>query len=145
MCHIFLLLFINLINSLGIQIYSLIIENKSIPMICDPHGESEMSEPTKVYGKSVILNSDRWNSILKHLDHGKDVSVQDEETRRYNEYLRNESRAMTKNWENSLEKIRERKNIEKARLENEKILEGKTKLSTQFLILKYILFFVNLR
>lgn len=75
-------------------------------------------------GRPLVLNRQKWNGIMKHLQRGQAEQISNENERRYKEYLKEESRAMTTKWENSLDKIRERKNEEKLQKEQEKIAEG---------------------
>lgn len=76
-------------------------------------------------GKAIYLNRQRWNGIVQNLNRGEEDRKQFEYECQYKEYLRRESQAMTKQWENSLEKIREKKNRERALKEQEKIREGR--------------------
>ena len=93
-------------------------------MIHDTHCDSEIQGPAKNRGSAIVLNSQRWNGIVNHLHRGEREHLLDEQARQYKEYLFRESKAMTRKWENSLEKTREFKNLEKAKMEKEKILEG---------------------
>lgn len=79
-------------------------------------------------GKALILNRHRWNGIVQNLHRGEDDRKQYEDEQKYREYLLRESQSMTKDWENSLEKIREKKTRERAMREQEKIQEGKALL-----------------
>lgn len=94
-------------------------------MVHDTHCDAEIIGPGKVRGKTVVLNGPRWNGILQHLHRGEKEAYESSQERQYNEYLREQSRAMTINWENSIEKIHEKKTAERQRLEQEKIEDGK--------------------
>lgn len=93
-------------------------------MIRDSRCDAEISGPAKVAGKSIVLNNVQWNGIIKHLHRGESDEKQTQQTNQYNKYLQEESRAMTRTWENSVEKIREKKAAEKLREEQEIVLDG---------------------
>lgn len=81
--------------------------------------------PNRMPGnKTLMLNRQRWNGIVQNLHRGEDDRKQFENDQKYREYLFRESQAMTKDWENSLEKIREKKNRQRIIKEQEKIREG---------------------
>lgn len=93
-------------------------------MIRDTHCDAEICGPAKLRGKGIVLNSDKWNNIIKHLHRGENETQASEQELKYKEYLRESSKAMTSTWENSLEKIRERKDAERERQAHEKVVEG---------------------
>lgn len=80
---------------------------------------------TMTPNKSVIINSQKWNSILKHLNRNEEAIQQSEQEKKYKEYLKEGSAEMTCKWMNSIEKTRENKAIERQKREAEKIIEGK--------------------
>lgn len=79
---------------------------------------------TMTPNKSVIINSQKWNSILKHLNRNEEAIQQSEQEKKYKEYLKEGSAEMTCKWMNSIEKTRENKAIERQKREAEKIIEG---------------------
>lgn len=57
---------------------------------------------------ALILDGHQWQGIVKQLNPGAETTARKEKEHEYEEYLKNGSRAMTKHWTNSVEKIRER-------------------------------------
>lgn len=93
-------------------------------MIRNNRCSAEFRGPARMPGKTIVLNRNRWNGIVQNLHRGEAERNEIESEREYKEYLRRESQAMTKEWENSLDKIREKKNRERAQKEQDKIHEG---------------------
>lgn len=93
-------------------------------MIRDTHCDAEICGPAKMRGKAMVLNNDQWHNIIKHLHRGEKEARASDQELKYKEYLRDSSKAMTSTWENSLEKIRERKDAERERQALEKVAEG---------------------
>lgn len=73
----------------------------------------------------LILDGNQWQDIIKQLQPEAEALARREKDREYEEYLKNGSRSMTKHWTNSVEKIRERKNIELMQAKERKRAEGK--------------------
>lgn len=73
----------------------------------------------------LILDGNQWKNIIKQLRPETDAVARQQEELEYEEYLKNGSRSMTKHWTNSVEKIRERKNLELLRAKERKRAEGK--------------------
>lgn len=96
-------------------------------MIRDTHCDAEICGPAKMRGKAMVLNNDQWNNIIKHLHRGEKETQSSEQELKYKEYLRESSKAMTSTWDNSLEKIRERKDAERERQALQKVAEGTTR------------------
>lgn len=93
-------------------------------MIRNNRCAAEISGPARMPGKTIVLNRHRWSGIVQNLHRCEAERFEMESERKYHEYLRSESQAMTKKWENSLDKIREKKNRERAQKEQDKIHEG---------------------
>lgn len=98
-------------------------------MINDSYCDAELRGPAKKAGQTVVLNPQRWNSILQHLHRGEDEQMANDAENQYREYLRKESKAMTQKWDNSVEAIRKKRLEEKAKINQEKILEGKNEFN----------------
>lgn len=77
----------------------------------------------ETFGKTLVLDRKKYNGILGHLQRDEKLNA-DEDEKRFLEYLKTESRVMTKQWENSVENIRIKKNELKKAKEMEKIAEG---------------------
>lgn len=73
----------------------------------------------------LILESIQWQNIVKQLRPEAEAAAHQSKDREYDEYLKNGSRAMTKNWTNSVEKIREREYLEMMRAKEQKRADGK--------------------
>lgn len=73
----------------------------------------------------LILESIQWQNIVKRLRPEAEANTRQSKEREYEEYLKNGSRAMTKNWTNSVEKIREREYLKFIRANEQKRAEGK--------------------
>lgn len=73
----------------------------------------------------LILDANQWQNIVKRLRPEAETLARQEKEREYDEYLKNGSRSMTKNWTNSVEKIRERKTQEFLRAKEQKKADGK--------------------
>lgn len=88
-------------------------------------GSKNVCGPTRDanFGKTLVLNRKKWNGILGHLERDEKLNI-DEEEKRFQNYLKTESRNMTKQWENSVENIRVKKNEVRKAKEMEKIAEG---------------------
>lgn len=95
-------------------------------MIRNTHCDAEICGPAKMRGKAMVLNDDQWENIIKHLHRGEKETQASDQELQYKEYLRESSKAMTSTWENSLEKIRERKDAERERNSLAKVAEGIT-------------------
>lgn len=90
----------------------------------DPYCDSELCGPAKIPGRALVLNRQRYQSILKHLHRGEDAIELAEQEKHYRNYLKEASRAMTNQWENSFERIRDRKTQEFMKREQDKIIDG---------------------
>lgn len=77
--------------------------------------DAELSGPAKCRGKTLVLNGAQWSGIVGHLKRGEPEAQQAEQQRQYEEYLKKGSRAITKGWADSAEKIEEQKAAEKLR------------------------------
>lgn len=76
----------------------------------------------------LILDGHQWQNIVKQLRPEDEALARREKEREYEEYLKNGSRSMTKHWTNSVEKIRERENLELLRAREKKRADGKWRL-----------------
>jgi hypothetical protein len=72
---------------------------------------------------AIILKKEKWDSIMRHLDDGNDVQNVTEQEAKYKEYLKQSSRNMTKKWDNTVQNIRERKEMEKELRKQDRIRE----------------------
>lgn len=77
--------------------------------------------------RPLVLAGEQWQNIVRHLRPESDQKDQkrQEKDRAYDEYLKSGSRSMTRNWTNSVEKIRERENLEFLQAKERKRTEGK--------------------
>lgn len=73
----------------------------------------------------LILDGHQWQNIVKQLRPEDETLARREKEREYEKYLKNGSRSMTKHWTNSVEKIRERENLELMRAREKKRADGK--------------------
>ncbi|XP_055535688.1 golgin subfamily A member 6-like protein 22 [Wyeomyia smithii] len=83
-------------------------------------------------GKAVMLSAEKWNRLLSNASSsrirpqtaiaadGKSLAQKEAE---FKEYLKNESQTMTKQWENTVQNIREKKESERLRKQREKVEE----------------------
>lgn len=74
--------------------------------------------------RTLVLSDVQWNNITKHIDNNSKLNARRNEDLNYENYLKNGSRAMTKHWENSVEKIREQMNKEREKAVQQKKIEG---------------------
>ncbi|XP_058813199.1 golgin subfamily A member 6-like protein 26 [Topomyia yanbarensis] len=79
--------------------------------------------------KAMLLSATKWNKLLANADgarsHPQTTAAFDRKMNEteFKEYLKNESLAMTKQWENTVQNIREKKESERLRKQQEKIEE----------------------
>lgn len=86
--------------------------------------------------KAVVFSAEKWNQLLATAsgtppirpqtalvltDDGKTLAQKEAE---YKQYLKKESQAMTRKWENTVQNIREKKEAEQLRKQREKVEEG---------------------
>lgn len=76
--------------------------------------------------KPLMIKGPEWKNIKKHVSpfSEKPDPKELEDEKRYDEYLKHESRAMTRNWDNTVDKKLQRKNAEKERVKRDKVLYG---------------------
>lgn len=83
--------------------------------------------------KSLMLNDSQWNDITRHLTRAEDPKkvkqMKDEED--YQAYLREGSQVMTQKWNNTIEKLVQKKNVDRAKVHRDKVAHG-DRLYTEF-------------
>lgn len=83
-----------------------------------------INSPTESLPKNALLLSKKqWSDIKKHLRPNEIELLRRQQELAYEKYLRNGSRTMTTKWENSIQKIDQRRNDERKKLEQEKQAE----------------------
>ena len=111
-------------------------------LYCPPEPANLRPEIRK---NGIILKEEKWKNILRHLEDDKDNGNNIEQEAKYKEYLKQTSRAMTKKWDNTVQNIRDRKEMEKERrsqnrlqqdLENYKALKASDEQKRKELIEK---------
>lgn len=75
--------------------------------------------------KGLVLNEEEWNRINRNLNRKSIKMTKVEPDAAYEEYLKNESRKMTAKWDNTIEKVRQRKLMDQKRKFEAKKAEGK--------------------
>ncbi|XP_053699279.1 trichohyalin [Sabethes cyaneus] len=93
---------------------------------------SSNSSASAAAGKAVMLSAEKWNKLLANASasrirpqtaiaaDGKSLAQKEAE---FKEHIRNESQAMTKQWENTVQNIRQKKESERLRKQREKVEE----------------------
>lgn len=74
--------------------------------------------------RTLYLHKSEWQRITEQINKNVESVKSFKTDLDYEEYLKNGSREMTKNWENTVEKNRQRKDDERKRLEDQKKAEG---------------------
>lgn len=75
--------------------------------------------------RAIVLNQNEWNRLKRNGCKVSDIKRHsNNNTDYYDEYLKNGSRNMVKHWNNTIEKIRERKVTERQLKEEQKKAEG---------------------
>lgn len=98
---------------------------------------SDRDRPRTRQPKAVVLSAEKWNQLLATAsgtspirpqtaaivvaEDGKTLAQREAE---YKQYLKTESQAMTKKWENTVQNIREKKEAEQLQKQREKVEEG---------------------
>lgn len=83
------------------------------------NSEREITPP-----KGLVLNNEEWNRINRNLSTESIKIPKVEADTAYEEYLKNESRKMTAKWDNTIEKVRQRKLMDQKRKSEEEKVEG---------------------
>lgn len=97
------------------------------------------STNTKV-PRPLFLNIKEWQRITEQIDKNQQSVMHFENDLDYEEYLKNGSREMTKNWENTVKKNRLRKDDERKKVQEEKKAEGNKCLKLFIFIIDNFLF-----
>lgn len=74
--------------------------------------------------KGLVLSKKEWDRINRNLDPESIKITKVEADTAYEEYLKNESRKMTANWDNTIEKVRQQKFMDQKRKPKEEKTEG---------------------
>lgn len=82
------------------------------------------SPKDSVPSNKLVLDQKEWNRIKRNIDKKPIIESKTSHDRIYEDYLRNGSRKMVQNWDNTIEKIRERKILEQKRKSDEEKSKG---------------------
>lgn len=77
--------------------------------------------------KALVLSANKWNQLLATATGGPSRRPETAHTvslARHKQYLKEESQAMTRKWENTVQNIREKKEAERVRKQLERVTEG---------------------
>lgn len=85
---------------------------------------NENQNQPKLSGKTIVIEKQKWDGILRHLNKNKDDELLKEKTRAHLDYLKNESKAMTTNWINSKEALIKQKAEDDLKKQKMKIEES---------------------
>lgn len=77
--------------------------------------------------KALVLTANKWKQLLSTATGGPSRRPETAHTvslSRHKQYLKEESQAMTRKWENTVQNIREKKEAERVRKQLERVTEG---------------------
>lgn len=91
------------------------------------------SEREIIPPKGLVLNKEEWNRINRNSNRKSIKMTKADPDAAYEEYLKNESRKMTAKWDNTIEKVRQRKVMDQKRKSEAEKAEGKNEANLKML------------
>lgn len=91
------------------------------------------SEREIIPPKGLVLNKEEWNRINRNSNRKSIKMTKADPDAAYEEYLKNESRKMTAKWDNTIEKVRQRKVMDQKRKSEAEKAEGKNEANLNVL------------